>query len=382
MVTAVAVLALALSAAPSPAELDALGRDIEAKYSQGVDGLGPLVDSVALADRTLQGMELPKGFRTGFDQSFKTVGQKLGESILVGVKAGARLSFRKAVTLDGKPAVQLRLLTPDGGFNVLELLVESGAQGVLKVVDVFDLMSGELKSQEIRRLALAALADANQGLVDKLMGKEQLFVKHLKEIQAMSAAARERRFQDVVTQFEALPRPVQEQRSLLRMYATAASEVDERKYERALGKYLQLYPTDAASNVLALDYYFMRKRWAEVEKAIGVVEARVGKDDGWFEVLRAGAASAQGKKDEARKHYLEAIAREKALKDPYFPLIQLALDGKDWAEAAKWLEAVERDAHVELQDVSAVPDYADFAASKEGKAYVKKWRAAHAKSAK
>jgi tetratricopeptide (TPR) repeat protein len=182
--------------------------------------------------------------------------------------------------------------------------------------------------------------------------------------------------------FEALPRELQEQPSLLCMYISAAADVDERKYERALARYLQLNPNDPSSNVMAIDCYFLRKRWAEVEKAISVVEARVGKDDGWFEVLRAGASHTQGKVDDAKTHFMNAIAREKTLKDPYFNLINLALAEKHRDAVAKWLEAVERDAHIELQDVSTVPQYADFAASKEGKAFVKRWRAAQAKREK
>ncbi|MEW5738646.1 MAG: hypothetical protein AB1938_06945 [Myxococcota bacterium] len=375
---ALALLALTLSAAPTPAQLDALGRSIEAKFAAGEDGLGPLINHSVMGDRTLAGLELPRGFRTGFDSSFKTVGAKLGESMQTAVKGGGRVSYRKAVTVDGQPAVQLRILTADGAFNVLELLVQGDAKGGLEVVDVYDLMAGELKSQEIRRFALAALADLNRTFVDKLRGKEQLFIKHLKEIQSMSDAARAGRDAEVLTTFEALPKELQEQPSLLRMYISSAADLDEKKYERALGRYLQLNPNDPSSNVMAIDFYFLRKRWAEVEKAIAVVEARVGADDGWFEVLRAGAAGAQGKTDEAKKHLEAAIAREKTLKDPYFSLVDLALAEKDWKAVAKWLEALERDAHIELHDVSTVPEYADFAASKEGKAFLKKWKATHA----
>jgi hypothetical protein len=74
---------------------------------------------------------------------------------------------------------------------------------------------------------------------------------------------------------------------------------------------------------------------------------------------------AQGRADVAKERLLNAIAREKG-----------------WGAEAKWLEALERDAHVALEDVSTVPAYADFVAFKEGKAFVKRWRAAHAKAAK
>lgn len=380
MFTGFAVLAVALAAgpaAPSTAELEGVGRDLAAQLSQGVDALGPLVNANAMADRAFAGVTLPKGFRDGFDRSFKSMGTKLGAMVTQSVKGGARLSFRKVVMLDGLPALQLRLLLPSGAFTILELALQRGAEGRFEVVDLYDLSAGELKSVEIRRLALAALAESDQSILDKLMGKEQLLIKHAADIQAMTASVTSGRYEDALRQYEALPKAVQEQRSVLRNGITAAAEVDTKKYEQAIGRYLTLYPNDAASNVMAIDFYFFRKRWADVEKAIGIVEARVGKDEPWFEVLRGSVAMEQHHDDDAKKHFVAAIARDKTFTDPYFVLMDLAKKEQRWADLAKWLEAIEADAHVELKDPATVEGNEAFVASKEGKAFLKRWRAAH-----
>lgn len=373
MLTALAITLM--SAAPAQAQLDAMGRDLQFNYERGIDGLTPLIDMNLLIDRTLAGVGAPPDYKKGFAIGFREQAGMWGAGLLAQVKRGGRVTYRKTVKLDGKPALRVRLLNDDGSFNFFDLLIEPNAAGELRVADVFDLLAGELKSKEIRRMALSSLADVRGDLTDKLKD-EQVFLHNLPALKAMTSAMREQKYAEVLDAFAKLPRPLQDQRTYLRMAALAALKVDPLKYEQAMKRYLQLYPNDASSRMMGIDFYFHQKKWADVERSITLVEKHVGTDEAWFEVLRAKAAEQQGKRELAKKHLLKAIAREKTLSDPYLMLLGFSLMEKRYADTVKWLDAVQKDAGVELKDVTTVPQYKDFVESKEGKAWVAQQAAA------
>jgi hypothetical protein len=374
------VLALTLSAAPA-GDVEKLGKTVAADFAAGRDGLSPVLDIDALMARTFEGVNAPDQFRQGFVKGFKRSGGSVGKVLAQQMREGARMTFRKVVALDGESAAQLRVLWPNGGFNVFELMVKPGADGRLKVVDMYDLLAGELKSTEIRRWVLTLLAETDRNLVDRLMGRDRLFYRHLPKLKAMFAAAREGRAADAVEEFKSLPREVQDQRSVLRFYAAVSADLDEDEYEQALRRYLRMYP-DASSHAVALDFYFLKQDWAKLDRSIDIIERRVGADDAWFEVLRANSQMARGNPAAAKRHLARAVGREKTLDESYFLLVGISLEEKNYADTVRWLEALERDAGVPLADVSSVPEYAEFAASKEGKAFIEKQRAAEGRQAR
>lgn len=368
------VIAFALGAAPA-GDVEKLGKVVASDLAAGRDGLTPVLSLKELIDRTFEGIEAPPDFRRGFEKGAGNSINKIGESLSRAAQSGARITFRKVVTLDSESAAQLRLLFPDGTFNILELMVKSDADGRLKVVDFYDLVAGELKSQEMRRFALTFLAEQNLSILDRVMGKDEIFIKNVPQLKAYLATAREGRYAEVVQMYKSLPKEVQQQRTILRIYAVSAGKVDDNEYERALGSYLALYP-DASSHMMAIDYFFLKKEWAKLDRSLDIVEKRVGADDAWFEVLRGDFEIVRGNSVEAKNHFMLAIDREKTLRDPYFMLLGISLREKNFADTAKWLTALERDAGIPLKDVSTLPAYSEFAASKEGKAYIEMQRSA------
>src|SRR5277367_716866 len=113
------LLLVALSAAPSQEQTAQIGKDIAVDFAQGADGLESRFDAEVFLDRTLAGMqaspEFLKGFRVG---ALKTL--KPGSALAAAVAKGSTITFRKVTDLEDEPAVQLRILHPDGSFNVME----------------------------------------------------------------------------------------------------------------------------------------------------------------------------------------------------------------------------------------------------------------------
>jgi hypothetical protein len=360
-----------LSATLTPAEVATAGNDIVLDFEKGMDGLTNRFDSQIFVDRVMTGVDGQSDFLSGFRQGV-TKSLKPGDALLRGVQNGSTLTFRKAVTTDGSPAAQIRLLNKDGSFNIMELILTKNAVGTVKVVDVWNLLDGDRDSDRVHRMAVLAAADNNQGVLDKLMGKEQALVKNLPTLNAFTEAVKKQAWPDVVAAYKKMPPVLQDDGTIAKRYLVAIQQVDANEYRAAMGKYLGAHAADASASVMAIDYYFTGKDWDGVLKAIDVVEKRVGNDDGWLEVLRGNVQLSAGKRDEAKKHYVAATKREPLLRSGYDMMLQMSVDDKNHADTAKWLAAMETDAKLQLNDIAALPQFSAFVASKEGKAFLKK----------
>ncbi len=363
------VLSLTLCAAPTDAELTRFGQAIAFDFMAGQDGASSRMDLEALVDRSLSGVTLPDGFRKGFIKGLKQGFDQSWRALATEVSNGGTVAYRRNVTLEGQPAVQLRVLYKSGAFNFVEFMVAKGATGELRIVDFYDLANGSLRSADMRMLALPVLGDLQLNVVERLLGKEQTMYKHLPALTRINNAMNAGKWEDVRTVWTGLPKDIQDHRLFLKPYIAALSTLDDAAYQKMMAHYLGLYPDDAAAQVMGIDFYYLRKKWPQCRTAIVAVEKRAG-SDAWFDMLRGSVALGEDKPAEVRKSLALALEKEPTLKDPYFMLIDLALGEKKWAEVSKWMLAAGDKLGVEF-DVKA-KGFEAFAASKEGKAYARR----------
>lgn len=366
-----ALLAVTIAAAPpADSELTDFGKAIAADLSAGKDGISSRVDFGRLVDRALVGITAPEGFRGGFIKGLKQGFASSWGAVAKEASTGSSITWRRNVKTDGLPAVQLRMLYKSGAFDFVELLVERSDDGVLKIIDLYDLADGSLRTADMRMLAIPVIGDLKAGTVEKLLGSESKLSQHVSALRTMNEAVNKGDFASVRTTWKALPVEVREHRLFFKPYISALSELDDPDYEKAMGRYLALYPDDPAAQVMGIDFYFLRKRWPQCNAAIDAVEKRVG-DDGWFDVLRGSAAIQQGKAKlpEMKKFMARAIEKDPTLKEPYMNLIDAGLTEKKWADVSKWMLLAEK--NLGLTFNVGVQGFEGFAASKEGKAYAK-----------
>jgi len=76
----------------------------------------------------------------------------------------------------------------------------------------------------------------------------------------------------------------------------------------------------------------------------------------------------------AQKEYDKAIALEPTLHEPYWELVYLSLQTKDFDRTVELLNRIQRELHVRIADLEKLPTYAEFVKSD---AY-RKWKAARA----
>lgn len=366
--TPLAVLLLAAAPVSQP-ELTALGSRLAADFAAGRDSLSALIDVDGLVERSLAGVEARGDFMRGFKAGAKKANIPMGANLLKEVKAGGTVTFRGLGRKGNDDVIRLRMISAGGAFNYFELVTVRGAGGAPRVVDVYDLAEGATFSSNIRRLALIALAEANMGLLDRLTGKEQVFLKNASVIKQLTAARVAGKHAEALAIYEKLPKEVQEEPVFMRQAVYAAMEVDEGRYRRAMERYIKAFPDDPAANVMAVDACFLRKDWPGALTAIDRIERYVGADDGWMEMLRGSVAKTAGDLKSARQHFALAAQREPAMSQAHANLLDLALTAKDWAGVASALTAMERSGQA-IADLRKVEGFEGFVASKEGKAFL------------
>ncbi|MFO0594998.1 MAG: hypothetical protein U0228_06830 [Myxococcaceae bacterium] len=362
-------LTLVLSAAPTDAELTELGKTLAQEFMSGSDPVTSRVDANAMLDRSLNGTKVPDDFRRGFTKGLLQGFKQSWGALAKELSQGGSVKWTRNLSIDGQRGVQLRILYKGGAFNFVEFLVSKDASNALRLVDFYDLANGSWRSEDVRMLAFPLLADLKLDTLDRMLGKEESqLIKHIDSLKKMNEASLKGDWAGVETIWASLPRDVQDHRLFIKPYISALSNGDEGKYQKAMARFLALYPDDAAAQVMGIDFYFLRKKWPECMKSIAAVEKRAG-SDAWFSVLRGNAQVGNGKAAEAKKELELAMSAEPKLPDPYYTLIDMALGEKKWADVAKWMNQCEKNTGVTFD--AHAQGFEGFLASKEGKAYDK-----------
>jgi tetratricopeptide (TPR) repeat protein len=136
----------------------------------------------------------------------------------------------------------------------------------------------------------------------------------------------------------------------------------EADYLAALETFRKLYPNDPAIDLHSIDYYLLKKRYDEAHKAIDRLNEAVGGDP-YLGVLHGHVWMEAGQFEKARRAIERGIKEEPHLTNGYWSRITLSLREKKHADTLHWLKMIVEKCQVEIQDLAAVPDYADFVKS-------------------
>lgn len=160
------------------------------------------------------------------------------------------------------------------------------------------------------------------------------------------------------------------------MRLTAASRVGGVDLPLAARDFQTAFPGDPAFDVVGLT--FLRQKDPDAYLAtIARLEARVGGDP-YLVALRADAYLDKGDARAAKEWAGRAVREEPALEHGYWPLVDLALAERDFAETARLLDAIVKNCDRRSLDVTKSPKFADFVKSKE----YESWRTRRRESGK
>ncbi|QSQ24435.1 tetratricopeptide repeat protein [Pyxidicoccus parkwayensis] len=339
------------------------------------DALDAHLDTEALFKKTIEGVKVRPDFAAGFKQGLqKGTVLGLGKKLVERFDDQSSFTLLRARTLKGVPRALFRTIS-GAGLNYLDLELSRDATGKVSVVDIYPYTAGEFFSETLRRSFLAAAAETNQGLVDRLMGKEQTYLKNLPRIQAMQQAFQAGKYEEVLRLYGELPASLKNDKTPLffRLHAASRQSVQGDAYAQAIADYEKALPNDPSLDLVSIDGCLLRKDHAGALRAIDRVDRRAR--DPYLSVLRGNVMVDKGDSAEARRHYEAAITGEPSLLVAHWSLAGLALQEKQYRELGERLDAIEATGLVQLNDLESVAAYEGFVKSPEYKAW-KKRRAA------
>jgi tetratricopeptide (TPR) repeat protein len=367
--------------APAPA-MDAAYVAFTEELEDGInsgDGsaLDAHVDLERLIERCTRNTSAPSNFAEGFAKGMRRSGVNMGKQLVEARDEESDFHLLRLRMDGGTPHALYRVLSK-AGINYLDFELSKNAKGQVVIVDIYPHISGELFSETLRRMYLMAAAEAGYNLMDKLMGKDQDFLKNFSKLQAMQRFTQEHKPAEVVKTFNELPPSLRQNKIFLLLRLTAASNLEEAEYQKAIAEFEKAFPNDASLALISIDGHMLRKDYAGVMKSIDRLDQRV--KDPYLNYLRGSVMLEKEEGKEAHRFFQVAIDAEPTLVPPYWVLIGLSLQDKKYKDTALYLTAIERDAGVELSDLTQLEQYAGFVKSPEYKAWNKQ-RAARRQAA-
>jgi hypothetical protein len=330
--------------------------------------LDDAIDVDAILERAYRGLDASdaskREFAAGVKKSFG-----FGGLISKEIEQSGSYELLRVRKVKGKQRALFRLISPSG-VNYHDMELEPTRNGKSqRVVDIFIFLSGEWLSETMRRAFLPVVAHEKRGAG----GAERAFIDNLPKITELSTAVRKGEHARVLAIYKTLPPEVQKDRNVMLMYYQAASKTGDAEYARALSAIQKAFPNDPALDLLLFDDYFLKKNYDGALAAVARVRRALG-GDAYLDFLEGNIYYSKGDQAGAKVRLNRAIAAEPDLADPYWTLITISLEQRQWNETARLLDLVEQNARVELQDVGNVAEYAEFAKTKAYQTWKQRWQ--------
>jgi hypothetical protein len=256
-------------ASPAPAMKDAGSPPTEAEAKEFADrmtqaaqardaaAIDQLVREEDLFERVISDLGLSTRQRQsalkGMTNALPQAG--VSQQILRSTKGGGSYKLLRIRAVDGRLRPLFRLIGSDGGLNYHEYILGRHKDGKVVAEDVYIYLSGEQFSQTMRRVIIPAVATHQAaGGPGKIASEE---VSSLKTCSTVSKAMMAGDFKSAVAAYRTLPKKFQEQKPILLVYMQATWHLGadgEADYLASLERFRQLYPDDAAIDLISLDY--------------------------------------------------------------------------------------------------------------------------------
>lgn len=358
--------------AASKADCEALVKSVDIAIAHQDSGaFTALIDEDRMSDRILAGLDLDEEFRTGFLKGMREGGglANLSNEIIGSIKQGGDYTFVRMVLYGEELRPMFRLALPDsGGMNYHELVVTVDDKKQPRIADIYVHLSGEELSQTIRRLVLPAVAEQNAGIMARLTGAESEFLKNVTAMQKINELQQTQQFQQAFNLFATLPAELQKDKTVLLTKLMVAQQIGETEYTNAIRDLERYFPNDSARDFRAIDLLAVQGQHEElirtVDRLMGTIQ------DPYLNTLKVDALLAMNRPEDARKAIAEARASAPNRIDVYWIEVSVSLRLKDHAATAALLDEIEKKFGVEFNDITTIPDYADFAASEIGKEWM------------
>lgn len=351
-----------VGARPEPAllglvDINARMSMLEATLSGSCDPslLRATVDLDRLVMRAIGDLEAPepieRSYTEGIVRNFD-----LASGICREVENGGKYSLLRVKVVDGRPRALFRMIG-SAGVNYHEFLLEP--RGNLRIVDIFVYSNGEWISDVVRRGFLPLARKTRPDRSAPLEPAEQYYMENLEAVTEMNRLSREGFHRDALAVYREMPHQLKSQRAVMMQRFDIAMRVGSQEYADAVHDLKQRFPNDPTVGLALIDYHFVRGRYARALASIDRMNELIGGDP-YLDFFRANVLYAADRLAEAKLAARRAIAAEADLENPYWTLLTISLDEKEFVETARLLTAMERELGLVLGDIGVVPGYREF----------------------
>jgi hypothetical protein len=337
-------------------------------------GFNALIDWDSIFATATAGLDAPKAQVAAWIRGMKTAmvqNSGYAGALIQNSKSGGRLDYLRTKLSHGQQMIVLRMIGPEGqGVNYIEFAASRGADQKIRATNFYPFIAGEFISDTIHRGMLPLAAAESRTFLDKLLTQEQDYVRDLPKLKPISDAILKGNKQDALRQIKDLRPGTKKEKSVLLIRIQAAQEIDESDYVATLEEYRTLFPNDPSLDLQSIDYYTLKRDFANVLKCIDRLDQSVGGDP-YLNCIRASVAIERGDGAEARRLAKLTIDQEPSLQSPYFLLIDVSLKEKKYDETLAGLKQFHGAFGMILEDLPSVPEYAGFVKSPQYQEWLK-----------
>jgi hypothetical protein len=358
-------------AASTAEQCEQFGRSMEAAVKQSDRrAFGEMIDWNLVLDRSLRDLQLPaeadRGFRSGVLDSINDSGG-WADQIVQQCANGASYRFLRAREIDGQKTVLFRLNGPSG-INYHEYLL-ANAGGRLRASDAVIYLAGERMSEMFRRSAIPLAQQLPKTWLERLTKPQSDYIANFGNVGKMAEKLREKKPAEALAIYRELPAELQRDKNVLMIRYQAAMGAGDQELIAAVEDFRHHYPNDVCLDFLLIDYYIVRREFAQALESIERVDRSVGGDP-FLDSLRADVVFRQGDSAKALQLAENAVNRVQDVADAVYTLIGLSLEAKDHARTLAGLRLLETRFQVQFADLKTVPEYAEFVKSRQGAEWI------------
>ena len=349
--------------APSPAplteqEITAFAEQVERTLAEG-DGsfVGSRCDTESFLHRAFFGLDVDPGFVKGVRSGLNGSGKSLGRQLVAAQQADEGSAYSMLSYRVDPPQVLFRLLGE--GVNYYEFTLVRGADGKVSWGDVYVYAGSTRISEAMRRMAVQSMAELRSG---QRAVTADIFARFV-------ALARDGKWEQLLVAYKQLPPKRQGDKQLLMLRLRAAQETSDEEYQAALAAIEALGSNEPGMALTLYDAYFLRQEWKRCQQAIDRLERAVG--DPFLHSMRAYTFIESKEFDAALTSARKAVETEPDLDHGHVAVLTVALESKDHQLAAEALNTLASKFEYDYSElVAGDPQFADFAKSPAGKAWV------------
>ncbi|MHC5540063.1 tetratricopeptide repeat protein [Singulisphaera rosea] len=323
------------------------------------------IDWEAILEAATAGIPAPEAARKGFIGGARTsilADNRYVKEILETTRDGGAYTFLRIFTRDKRKGVLFRMISADGAINYHFYILAKRDDKVVRAVDVYTFLSAEFVSQPIRRLYAYTATHSSRGILDRLRGSEQAFLKEFPQFQQLMTAQAQGRPQDALKIYDGLSEVVKNDKTVQLIRLRAADAAGETLYETALEDFRRRYPNDPCVDMISIDYFTMKKDYPKALECLGHLDKSVHGDP-YLHVLRAGVSLLANDLVAAEDEVRKAIAEDPTLQQAYDSLIVVTLRKNDFDGTLSALKALHDNFGTHYEDMTKLPEFSEFVKS-------------------